>query len=389
MSQFDVLVDRRNTRSVKWSVMEQVYNIPDASDILPMWVADMDFKAPPEVLEAIHERLAHGVLGYSYVCDSCKQSIVDWHENLHQWMIDPSTILFHQGVVPAIATIIETFTEPGDKVAVMSPIYPPFFSVPTTQSRKVLYAPMIEENGVYRADFEALEQTFKDGAKVFILCNPHNPAGIVWSIQDLETMIQLAIQYDVLILSDEIHGDLVFEPAKHTPLLSLESAAQAKVITTIAPTKTFNLAGVHAAMMVTPNNELRRKLEQNALFHGQTSLNVFATAAVQAAYTYGTKWLEELKQYLMNNMSYVQEQLNALPGIEVKIPAGTYLMWIDYRKTNLIEKEMMNRLLHNGKLALEPGTKYGEAGSGFLRMNVGCPFSVVQDGVERFKRALK
>jgi cysteine-S-conjugate beta-lyase len=389
MSQFDLLVDRRNTRSVKWSVMEQVYNIPDASDILPMWVADMDFKAPPEVLDAIQERLTHGILGYSYVCDRCKNAIVDWHEKLHQWTIDPATILFHQGVVPAIASIIETFSASGDKVAVMSPVYPPFFSIPTTQARTVLYAPMLEENGEYLADFEALEQTFKDGAKIFILCNPHNPAGIVWSKQDLETMIQLAIQYDVLILSDEIHGDLVFDSSKHIPLLSLESATQAKVVTTIAPTKTFNLAGIHAAMMVVPNNDLRGKLEQNALLHGQTSLNVFASAAVQAAYTYGAEWLVELKQYIMNNMQYVQEQLNTLSGIDVKIPAGTYLMWIDYRKTNLTEKEMMDRLLHVGKLALEPGTKYGEAGRGFLRMNVGCPFSIVQDGVARFKRALE
>ena len=389
MSQFDLLVDRRNTRSVKWSVMEQVYNIPDASDILPMWVADMDFKAPPAVLDAIQERLSHGVLGYSYVCDRSKQAIVDWHEKLHQWTIDPTSILFHQGVVPAIASIIETFTVPGDKIAVMSPVYPPFFSVPTVQSRAILYAPMLEENGVYHADFEALEQTFKDGAKIFILCNPHNPAGIVWSKQKLETIIQLAIQYDVLILSDEIHGDLVFDGNKHIPLLSLESAAHAKVVTTIAPTKTFNLAGIHAAMMVVPNSELRSKLEQNAQVHAQGSLNVFATAAVQAAYTYSEAWLKELKQYIMNNMRYVQEQLNALPGIDVKIPAGTYLMWIDYRKTNLTEKEMMDRLLHIGKLALEPGTKYGEAGQGFLRINVGCPFSVVQDGVERFKRALQ
>lgn len=388
MSQFDLLIERRNTRSVKWDVMEEIYNLKDASDILPMWVADMDFKAPKVVLEKIQERLQHGVLGYSYVCDDCKKAIIDWNKELHQWSIDPSTILFQHGVIPAIASIIETFSSPGDPVSVMSPVYPPFFTVPTSQSRKILYAPMIEEEGKYKVDFNAFEQTFKDGAKIFILCNPHNPAGIVWSKEDLEMMLQLAIQYNVLILSDEIHGDLVFKPAKHIPLLSLEKAKDAKVITTIAPTKTFNLAGIHAAMIVVPNIELREQLEQHALSHGTSSLNVFASAAVQAAYSHGAPWLNELKQYIINNMQYVQKELHALPGIHVHIPDGTYLMWIDYRQTNLSEKEMMDKLLHIGKLALEPGTKYGEEGRGFLRMNVGCPFSVVQDGVERFKRAL-
>lgn len=389
MSIFNLVVERRKTRSFKWDMMEQIYSIDDASDILPMWVADMDFTAPKEVIEAIEKRLQQQVLGYSFVDEGCKKAIASWHETRQGWTIETETILFHQGVVPAIATIIETFTEVGDKVAMMSPVYPPFFNVPTNQKREVLFAELDEHDGIYTINFERIEQTFKDGAKILILCNPHNPAGIVWSRSDLEKIVTLAINYNVILLSDEIHADLVLEGNKHIPLFNVQNADKAKIIATIAPTKTFNLAGIQAAMMVVPSPELRAQLEQNLLAHGQMGLNVFASVAVQAAYTFGADWLDELLHYLSMNMDYVVQELTALEGIKVRKPGGTYLMWIDYRETGLSEEEMMQRLLHKGKLALEPGTKYGESGRGFLRMNVACSFETVKDGVERFKKALQ
>lgn len=387
MSQFDLVVERKNSFSVKWDMMEQVYTIPDASNILPMWVADMDFKAPPPVIDAMQARLEDGVFGYSFVSESCKAAIVNWHQTEHNWTIDPKKMIFHHGVVPAIAAIVETFTSVGDPVAIMSPVYPPFFAVPEKLERDVLYAPMDEKNGIYSLNIANLEQTFKDGAKLFILCNPHNPAGVVWKKDDLQQIIALAIKYDVVILSDEIHGDLVLPGAKHIPLLSLEGAEAAKIISTIAPTKTFNLAGVQAAMMIASNNELFKQLQLHAEKYGYASINVFAAAAVEAAYTNCRDWLVELKQYVLTNMQYVQQQLNALPGIHVHIPEGTYLMWIDYRELKIDEKEMMRLLLEVGQVALEPGTKYGENGRGFLRINIGCSFKTVQDGIERFKRA--
>ena len=389
MSNFDLVLQRRNTRSLKWDMMEKIYNIEDASDILPMWVADMDFKAPPKVLDAIQERIEQGVLGYSYVCEGCKQSIVSWFETRHKWIIDSSTILFHHGVIPIIATVIETFTKPGDQVGMMTPVYPPFFNLPTNQKRQITQVTLYEEDGKYTIDYEMLEQIFKDGVKLFILCNPHNPGGIVWTKDDLQRIVDLAIQYNVLILSDEIHADILMKGHAYTPLLTLPNASKAKIITAIAPTKTFNLAGIQAAMMVVPNDDLRTTLEQNAMAHGHTELNVFASAAVQAAYTYGAPWLDELLQYIEINMDYCIKELNAIPGIRVRKPGGTYLLWIDYRGTGLTEEKIMNQLLHTGKLALEPGTKYGEAGRGFLRMNVACPFKMVQEGIERFKYALQ
>ncbi len=389
MSNFDLVLQRRDTRSLKWDMMEKIYNIEDASDILPMWVADMDFKAPQQVLDAIQERLDQGILGYSYVCEGCKKSIVSWFETRHKWKIDLSTILFHHGVIPIIATVIETFTKEGDQIGMMTPVYPPFFNLPTSQNRQITQVTLMEQDGKYSIDFKMLEQTFKDGVKLFILCNPHNPGGIIWSNNDLQHIVNLAIQYDVLILSDEIHADLLMKGHHYTPLLTIPNASAAKIITAIAPTKTFNLAGIQAAMMVVPNDDLRATLEQNAIAHGQTELNIFASAAVKAAYTYGGAWLDELLQYIEKNMDYCIKELNVIPGIHVQKPEGTYLMWIDYRGTDLTEDEMMHRLLHLGKLALEPGTKYGEAGRGFLRINVACPFDTVQDGIKRFKKALQ
>lgn len=387
MSFFEETYARRNTRSVKWDKMKEVYSLSDASEILPMWVADMDFAAPQPVIDALHKRLEHPVFGYSYVCEECKESIVSWFKKRHQWTIDPATLLFNQGVVPAIASIVETFTAPGDKIAVTTPVYPPFFNVPQHQQREIVSCDLIEDNGTYRYDFQSLEEAFKQGVKMYILCNPHNPGGVVWPREDLERLVELAIQYDVFIISDEIHADLLLDGNKHIPLLTVKRADEANIISCIAPTKTFNIAGIQAAMMVVPNEQSRKKLEQHALAHGESGLNAFASAAVQAAYTQGEQWLDELLIYLSKNMEYMIGELTAIPGIKIAKPQATYLLWIDYRATGLDEKEVMNRLLTVGKLALEPGTKYGEAGRGFLRMNVAAPFETLKDGVERFKKA--
>ncbi|WP_419096469.1 MalY/PatB family protein [Ureibacillus endophyticus] len=389
---FDELHNRKNTNSLKWDLFKErykaQYKVENVEEILPMWVADMDFAIPQIITDAIKERLDHPIFGYSYISDACKESIVGWFERRHNWTIDPKSILFHQGVVPALATIIETFTEPGDKVAVSTPIYPPFFSIPKAQNREVVECKLDTSNNDYNYDFDALEEQFKTGVKVYILCSPHNPGGKVWLREDLEQLVQLCIKYDVLLISDEIHADIVFDGAKHIPTLTVKDADKAKIITCIAPTKTFNIAGIHAAMMVVPNVELRNKLNLNKAAHGRDDLNILAAAAVKAAYDEGDEWVDAMIQYVSNNMDYVVEHLNKIEGIKVTKPQSTYLIWIDYRETGLDEKEMMLRLLEKGKLALEPGTKYTEAGRGFLRMNVACPLDTVKEGVEGFKKAL-
>lgn len=388
MSFFNAIYERKNTSSLKWDKMGEIYQLDDTSEILPMWVADMDFPAPKVVVDALTERLNHPIFGYTFPSDDVKHAITNWFANRHQWTIDPSTILFHQGVIPAIASIVETFTHVGDKIGMSTPIYPPFFNVPIAQQREIVTCDLTETNGSYAWDFEKLEQLFQSGIKMYILCNPHNPAGIVWSREDLEKLIQLCIKYDVYLLADEIHADISINKA-YTPILTVKGADEANIITCIAPTKTFNLAGIHAAMTITPNKELQLALEKTGQAHGSLSLNTFACTAVKAVYTEGAQWVDDLLAYLKVNMNYVVEQLNVIDGIQVTIPDATYLMWIDYRGTGLSEKEMMDRLLSIGKVALDPGTKYKEAGQGFLRINVACPFDTLKDGVERIKHALQ
>ena len=392
MFNFDELFDRKNTSSLKWDQFKErlklQYNVEDASDILPMWVADMDFAIPKVISEAIIERLNHPIFGYSYVNHECKNAIIGWFERRHNWTIDPNSLMFHQGVVPALATILETFTKPGDKICISTPVYPAFFNVPKAQKLEVVECDLVLSDGAFKFDFAELEEQFKSGVKVYVLCSPHNPGGVVWTTEDLEQLVQLCIQYDVLLISDEIHADIVFEGYKHIPTLTIKDAEKAKIITCIAPTKTFNIAGVHAAIMVVPDKELRAKLNADKSAHGRDDLNVLAAAAVQAAYEKGDDWVDAMIAYVSNNMDVVVQELNQLEGIQVTKPQSTYLIWIDYRETGLSESEMMHRLLEKGRLAIEPGTKYSEAGRGFLRMNVACPLETVKDGIERFKKAL-
>lgn len=385
MSVFENFWERRNTRSMKWDRLEAVYGLEDASDVLPMWVADMDFAAPDVVIDAIKKRLEHPVFGYSSEFDDCRDALKKWLSDRYGWGTEREWMQFHQGVVPAIATIIETLTEEGDGILITTPVYPPFFRVPRLQERTIVESVMNEQDGVYSINFEDFEQKLQQNVKVFLLCHPHNPGGIVWQENELQEMLRLCAKYDVLVISDEIHADLVFPEYTHIPLGKIAGDEANRIITCVAPTKTFNLAGLQAAVTISPNPDIQKKLRQNAMAHGQMEMNTFAGVAFQAAYEQGGPWLDELLEILSSNMDYVIRELTgAIPGIKIKKPHATYLLWIDYRETGLSEKEMMERLLTKGKVALEPGTKYGEAGRGFLRMNVAAPRSLIEEGVARF-----
>ena len=389
MSIFEQVIDRRKTRSVKWDRMDVVYGIEDASDVLPMWVADMDFPAPAAVIDAIKERLDHSVFGYSYVCEGSKDAVRTWQSERHGWETENEWMLFHHGVVPAIASVIETFTAKGDGILITTPVYSPFFHIPKLQNRNIVDCHLLEKDGVYSIDFEAFEKCLQQNVKLFLLCNPHNPGGIVWKEHELKEMLRLCAKYDVLILSDEIHADLIFPEHKHIPLAKLAGEDAGRIITCVAPTKTFNLAGVQVAIMIATNEEVREKISMNAMSHGQMDLSAFAATALKAAYEEGGPWLEELLTTLSGNMDYVIRELTAaVPGLKIAKPHGTYLLWIDYRGTGLSEEEMMDKLLTKGKLALVPGSNYGEAGRGYLRMNVATPRSLVEEGVKRFITAM-
>ncbi|WP_017379702.1 MalY/PatB family protein [Paenisporosarcina sp. TG-14] len=390
MTSFKQVIDRSESHSIKWDFIDKVYKIEDASDILPMWVADMDFAAPQAVIDALLERIKHPIFGYSYMDEGSKTAVQNWLLERHGWQTQNEWMLFHHGVVPAIASVIESFTQKGDLILITPPVYQLFFSIPQKQGRQVVESSLIEEKGQYKIDFVSFEKQLKQGVKLFILCNPHNPGGMVWPKETLQEIIRLCAKYDTLILSDEIHGDLVFPKHKHIPLATLAGEEVDRIITCVAPSKTFNLAGIQAAVIIATDSKKREKLKENALAHGQMELSSFAAVALTAAYEDGGAWLDELLKVLSSNIDYAIEKLTkAVPGLKIEKPQATYLLWIDYRGTEYSENEIMDLLLNKGKLALEPGSKYGDTGRGFLRMNVACPRSTLEDGVSRFITALE
>lgn len=386
MHHFDEQYNRLNTNCYKWDKTKELYQIDNTEGFLPMWVADMDFQIAPEITAALQERLQNPIFGYSFAPADLNEAIVRWYTKRHNWTFEPGQILHHAGVIPAIVSIIQTFTKEQDVVAISSPVYAPFQSIPANLNRQVVRVPLIEENGEYRYDFNLLAEAFKE-AKLYILCNPHNPGGIVWDAETLQRIIDLAIEHDVLILSDEIHADILFNKA-YTPLQTLENVDKAQIITCLAPTKTFNLASLHFAMMVPSNKELQKALEQEATNTGRGN-NEFAYIATLAAYTKGEAWLDAALAYIRENMRVAIEGLNAIDGVKVQLPDGTYLLWIDARDTGIAEKEFFKALAEVGKLGLEKGSKFGAEGEGFYRMNLACPRAYVEDAVIRFKQTVE
>lgn len=388
LSLFEEVHERRKTRSVKWDLMEMIYEVEDASEILPLWVADMDFPAPPPVTEALKKRLEHPILGYTYMDEEIKSAVAAWQLKRNDWQIKEEEIIFQSGVIPAIAAILQVFTNPGDAVVVTPPVYPPFFSIPENQGRKVLYSELIQQDGEFSFDFADLEEKFSK-ASFFIFCHPHNPGGKVWKEDEMKEVLRLAEKHDVLIISDEIHSDLVLKAHQHIPLAKLAGDQAHRIFTCTAPTKTFNLAGIQASMLIVTDPKKRMRLENHAAANGTGMMNAFAPVALKAAYEEGAVWLDELLEVLSSNMDMVIQKLNgAIPAIKISKPESTYLMWLDCRELGMEESEIMDKLLNVGKVALEPGSKYGEAGTGFLRLNVACPPSVLEDGINRIIKAL-
>ncbi|WP_338778090.1 MalY/PatB family protein [Metabacillus sp. FJAT-52054] len=386
MNKFDEIVERRQTNSVKWDLTNEIFG---TSDVLPMWVADMDFKAPAEVLEALKKRIDHGIFGYSSIGESTKTAITEWAEKRNGWRFKKEAILFSPGVVTALSFAIQAYSEPGEKVLIQSPVYTPFFDMVKRNGREIVNSQLILEEGRYEIDFNDLAKKMDDPeVKMMLLCNPHNPGGRSWNVDELKKIGELCAEHDVLMVSDEIHSDLMLFGNKHVPFASISKEFSDRSITCFAPSKTFNLAGLQASVMVIENDSLRRRMDETLHRQGFFTLNALGSLGMEAAYSHGAAWLGELNAYIERNMEYAIDFLNnQVPGVTAIKPDASYLLWLDCRGLGLDDKEIKRRLLHKGKVALEEGTKYGPGGEGFARLNAGCSIETLKDGLSRVKTA--
>jgi cystathionine beta-lyase len=384
---FNQIIDRCQTGSIKWDFNQRIFG---RQDILPLWVADMDFRAPEAVVEALVNRAQHGIYGYSGGMDGYYKAIIDWMQKRHGWEIQQEWITFSPGVVPGLNELVRGLTKPGAQVLIQSPVYPPFFQAIQNHGREVVNSQLKLENGRYTMDFADLEEKFAGGVKMMILCSPHNPVGRVWDRGELERLGQLCLAHDVLVIADEIHGDLIYEGYQHIPFASLSAELAAQSIVCTAPSKTFNLAGLQTSNLIIPNAKYRQAFQTSLNLTGVHNPNVFGITALEAAYRHGLDWLNQLMNYLKGNVDFLMSFLQReLPQIRAIQPEGTYLIWLDFRALGMEPKDLQKFLVHKAGVGLNAGYQFGPGGEGFERLNLGCPRSTLEDGLLRIKTAIQ
>jgi cystathionine beta-lyase len=384
---FDEIIDRRNTACYKYDLRNKFFNNPD---VLPMWVADMDFRTPDFVMNAIKTRLEHEILGYSFHTDSQFQSIIDWVYLRHQWKVKKEWIGFTPGVVPALNFTVLTFTNPGDKIIIQTPVYFPFYSAVTDHDRQLILNPLKLKNGRYSMDLENLKSQIDSGTKMLILCSPHNPTGNVWKKDELTELTEICLKNDILIISDEIHADIVYEGQKHIPAAMINEEVANQTITLMAPSKTFNFAGLSTSYFIASNNTLYDQMYKavNKMHLGMG--NIIGNIALEAAYGEGNEWLAQLMKYLQGNVKFTKDFINSnMPALKLIEPEATFLLWIDFRNTGLDDKTIRILLVEDAQIGLSNGILFGKDGRGFQRVNIGCPRSILEKGLRQIVRAIK
>ena len=383
---FDREIPRSGTCSVKHDGRAAYFGTPD---VLPLWVADMDFAAPEAVTRALAERAAHPVYGYTLYPDSLYDALIDWLKKRHGWEVQREWIVMAPGVVPSLFATVMAFAQQGEGVIVQPPVYFPFFSAVTTNQRRLIQNPLRLEHGRYSIDFEGFERCAAQGARLLLLCSPHNPVGRVWDRTELEEVLRIARRYDLVILSDEIHADLVYPGQRHTALATLADGRD-KLITAMAPSKTFNVPGLGLSSLIVPDPAHRDALKQafETLHVGNT--NPFSITAFEAAYRGGEAWLDSLLTYLRDTRDFVSDYLAThLPAIQLIQPEGTYLLWLDCRDLGMSDSQLREFFVQQAKVGMSPGNVFGQGGSGFMRLNIAAPRHVIADALERIANALK
>lgn len=375
---FDKTIDRRATNSYKWD------SAPEG--VLPMWVADMDFRTAPAIIDALQKRVAHGIFGYTRVPDAYYDAVTSWFSRRHGWDIDREWIIYTSGVVPAVSAVIKAMTVPGDKVIVQTPVYNCFFSSIRNNGCEIVSNPLRRTADTYEMDFDALERCAADPrAKVMLLCNPHNPAGRVWTPDELTRLGNICLRNGVTVVADEIHCELVYQGFKYTPFASLSDAFLHRSVTCVSPSKAFNIAGLQIANIVAFDNDLRSRIDKAININEVCDVNPFGVAATIAAYNEGEEWLNQLVDYLHGNYEAMAEFCRReLPEFPITRLEGTYLVWMDCSSIGMPSDALEHALLDDARLWLNAGTMYGAEGEGYMRWNIACPRIVMLDGLNRF-----
>ena len=382
---FDEIVTRKGTNSVKYDALDHIFG---SADLLPLWVADMDFKTPDFIVNAIKKRAAHEIYGYTIRPGSYFEAIIGWMKRRHNWDIKKEWISFSPGVVAGLSLAIEVFTKPGEGVIVQPPVYFPFFDCVKGTGRTMIENPLKLENGRYTFDFEDMKSKITENTRLLMLCNPQNPGGMVWTHEELSTLTDICLEHNIMIVSDEIHSDLIYDGQKHIPLASISEEVAQNCMICMAPSKTFNVAGLASSLVIIPNKRkfaaYERKLGVGHLGMG----NIFGSVALEAAYSHGDEWLDEMLGYLWENYLFLEKFINErLPRVKVMKPEATYLIWLDFSDYGMKNQELSKFATGQAKVALNDGGRFGTGGDGWLRLNIGCPRSVLEEGLMKLEAA--
>lgn len=383
MYNFDKLLDRKGTDCLKWDMAEKVYG----HEVIPLWIADMDFEVLPELQEAMIKRASHPSFGYTAAAPAYRENIIAWNKKRNGLEIAKEDILPVPGVVTAIAFALNALTKEGDRVLINTPVYNPFASTIKGSKRELVTSSLKLVDGKQVMDFADMEEKMKNGVKMIILCNPHNPIGRVWTREELNQLVELCAKYNVYLFSDEIHSDIVYGGHKHCSILTVSDKAKEISFCAMAPSKTFNIAGLKSSMFIIQNPEIREKV--SALINAyHIGIDLFAYKATEVVYGCGEKWVDELNEYLYENAKFVTEYCETkLPKVKTYVPEGTYLMWLDFSAYGLSQEELMTKLKDEANVGMNSGATYGEEGVGFARLNIGCPRSMLEKAMNQIKEA--
>jgi cysteine-S-conjugate beta-lyase len=387
MWNFDEPYEREGTDCIKYDRREEVFGV---KNIIPMWVADMDFNTPDFIVESLRKRLDHGIFGYSFRPEEYYTSMINWIRTRHNWIVEKEWISFCPGIVPALNFCTLAFTQPGDSIIVQPPVYFPFFSAAESHGRKLIYNQLIESGGKWAMDYDSLVAGIDSGTKMIFISNPHNPVGRVWTPEELDNLADICVARNIIIISDEIHCDLALPGFTHTPLASLSEKIAKNTVTLIAPSKTFNLAGLSTSSVIIPDPGLRKSFNRVVDNLHVGNGNIFGTVASISAYTNGHKWLDSLLDYIDNNVEFVKDYCREMiPEIIPVQPEATYMIWLDCRKFGMTGKELQSFFVSKAGVGMNEGSTFGPGGEGFMRMNLGATHNTVMNALEKIESAVK